>query len=150
MLPGMPPPTGSADEKRLRKLYRDMRSNDQATLLRFAEFLAGSPTPELEPMTEFPTPDVIPRPEQENVVKAIKRLTATYPMIPRERLLNETSSLMTAHVIHGKSATVVIDELEVMFAQHYATLKTEFEAKETSVLRQPEHMGADVSNLITD
>lgn len=129
MLPGMPSPIGSADEKRLRKLYRDMSSQDQATLLRFAEFLAGSPTPDAEPMTEFPAPENIPRPERESVVKAIKRLTATYPMIPRERLLNETSSLMTAHVIHGKTATVVIDELEVVFAQHYNTLKTEFEDK---------------------
>ncbi len=131
MLPGMPQSTGSAEEKRLRKLYRNMSSNDQATLMRFAEFLAGSPTPDLELMTEFPSPESIQRPEQESVVKAIKRLTATYPMIPRERLLNETSSLMTAHVIHGKSATVVIDELEVMFAQHYTTLKTQFEEKET-------------------
>ena len=131
MLPGMPQSTGSADEKRLRKLYRDMCSQDQATLMRFAEFLAGSPTLELEPMTEFPTPEAIPRAEQESVVKAIKRLTATYPMIPRERLLNETSSLMTAHVIHGKPATVVIDELEMMFTQHYTTLKTQFEEKET-------------------
>jgi hypothetical protein len=125
----MPQSTGSAEEKRLRKLYRNMSSQDQATLLRFAEFLAGSPTLDAEPMTEFPTPENIPRPEQENVVKAIKRLTATYPMIPRERLLNETSSLMTAHVIHGKAATVVIDELEVMFTQHYTALKTEFEQK---------------------
>ncbi len=150
MLPGMPQSTGSVEEKRLRKLYRDMRSQDQATLLRFAEFLAGSPTLDAEPMTEFPTPESIPRPEQESVVKAIKRLTATYPMVPRERLLNETSSLMTAHVIHGKSATMVIDELEVMFAQHYTTLKIEFEDKATPASLQAEHTGTDVSNLITD
>ncbi len=150
MLPGMPPSVGSAEEKRLRKLYRNMSSNDQATLMRFAEFLAGSPTPDLEPMTEFPSPESIQRPEQESVVKAIKRLTATYPMIPRERLLNETSSLMAAHVIHGKSATVVIDELEVMFAQHYTTLKTEFEGKETAASLQAEHARADVGNLISD
>lgn len=130
MLPGMPQSTGSVEEKRLRKLYRDMSSNDRATLMRFAEFLAGSPTLDAEPMTAFPTPENLPRPEQESVVKAIKRLTATYPMVPRERLLNETSSLMTAHVIHGKTATVVIDELEVMFAQHYATLKAEFAGNE--------------------
>ena len=134
MLPGMPQSNGSAEEKRLRKLYRDMSSQDQATLMRFAEFLAGSPTLDAEPMTEFPTPENIPRPEQESVVKAIKRLTATYPMVPRERLLNETSSLMTAHVIHGKSAPVVIEELELMFAQHYTTLKAEFEAKEPPAL----------------
>lgn len=150
MLPGMPQSTGSAEEKRLRKLYRNMSSQDQATLLRFAEFLAGSPTLDVEPMTEFPNPESIPRPEQESVVKAIKRLTATYPMVPRERLLNETSSLMTAHVIHGKSAPAVIDELEVMFAQHYTTLKTEFEDKEPPALLQTEHTSTDMSNLITD
>ncbi len=44
MLPGMPQQSGSAEEKRLRKLYRDMNPQDQATLMRFAEFLAGSPT----------------------------------------------------------------------------------------------------------
>ena len=146
MLPGMPPSNGSAEEKRLRKLYRDMSSHDQATLMRFAEFLAGSPTILAEPMTEFPTPESIPRPEQESVVKAIKRLTATYPMVPRERLLNETASLMTAHVIHGKSAAVVVDELEIMFEQHYTSLKTEFE----QTLLQAEDSSPDVPNLITD
>ncbi len=150
MLPGMPQSNGSAEEKRLRKLYRDMSSQDQATLMRFAEFLAGSPTLDAEPMTEFPTPENIPRPEQESVVKAIKRLTATYPMVPRERLLNETSSLMTAHVIHGKSAPVVIEELELMFAQHYTTLKAEFEKEPPPALLQSEHTGADVGKLIAD
>lgn len=129
MLPGMPQSSGSAEEKRLRKLYRDMTPQDQASLLRFAEFLAASPTPDAEPMTEFPVPENIERPEQESVVKAIKRLTATYPMIARDRLLNETSSLMTAHVIHGKSAPHVIDELEILFERHYLDLKADFESK---------------------
>lgn len=127
MLPGLLPQSGSADEKRLRKLYRDMNPNDQATLMRFAEFLAVSPSVTPEPMTEFPQPESIERPEKESVVKAIKRLTATYPMIERDRLLNETSSLMTAHVIHGKPVVEVIDALEAMFSQHYTVLKAEFE-----------------------
>lgn len=130
MLPGMPQSSGSAEEKHLRKLYRGMTPQDQASLLRFAEFLAASPTANAEPMTEFPVPEAIPRPEQESVVKAIKRLTATYHMIERDRLLNETSSLMTAHVIHGKSAPAVIDELEAMFERHYLQLKADFEQKQ--------------------
>jgi hypothetical protein len=52
-------------------------------------------------------------------VKAIKRLMATYPMLDRDKLLHETSGHMTRHVIHGKPAAEVIDELEAMFAQHY-------------------------------
>ena len=63
------------------------------------------------------------------MVKAIKRLTATYHMIDRDRLLNETSSLMTAHVIHGRKAAEVIDELEVLFQRHYQELKADFEQK---------------------
>ncbi|EIJ33230.1 hypothetical protein [Thiothrix nivea] len=134
MLPGMPQQSGSAEEKRLRKLYREMNPQDQAALVRFAEFLATSGSPAAEPMTEFPEPENFPRPEQESVVKAIKRLVATYPMIERDRLLNETSNLMTAHVIHGKLARDVIDELEATFEQHYHALKAEFEQKLTTIL----------------
>lgn len=129
MLPGMPQQSGSSEEKRLRKLYRELNPQDQAALLRFAEFLAASPSVDVEPMTEFPEPEAIPRPAQESVVKAIKRLTATYPMVERDRLLNETSNLMAAHVLHGRTAVEVIDELEVLFEQHYITLRTEFEQK---------------------
>jgi hypothetical protein len=127
MLPAIPQPSGSADEKRLRKLFRAMNPPDQAALLRFAEFLAASPSEVIAPMGEFPQPETIERPQQESVVKAIKRLTATYPMIERDRLLNETSSLMMAHVIHGRTAPDVIDELETLFGRHYLELKTLFE-----------------------
>lgn len=127
MLPAIPQqPGGSADEKHLRKLFRAMNPQDQATLLRFAGFLAASPSEDTAPLGEFPQPEVIERPQKESVIKAIKRLTATYPMIDRDRLLNETSSLMTAHVIHGRSAPDVIDELEVLFERHYIELKTAF------------------------
>jgi hypothetical protein len=127
MLPGIPQQSGSADEKRLRKLFREMNTQDQAGLLRFAEFLAASPSEVTESMTEFPQPEAIPRPEQESVVKGIKRLVATYPMVNRDHLLNDTSRLMTAHVIHGRAAADIIDELETLFEQHYTTLKTTFE-----------------------
>ncbi len=79
MLPGISQQSGSSEEKRLRKLFRELNAQDQASLLRFAEFLAASPSDVAEPMTEFPIPESIARPEQESVVKAIKRLTATYP-----------------------------------------------------------------------
>jgi len=129
MLLGSPQSSGTSEEKRLRKLFRSMKQHDQASLLRFAEFLAAEPGVTAEPMTIFPEPEKQPRPETESVVKAIKRLTAAYPMIGRDRLLNETSGLMTAHVIHGKAAAAVIDELEAMFDKHYNLLKAEFEQR---------------------
>ncbi len=85
----------------------------------FAQFLAGRATMQIE---SDPTPLErvnLPRPKEESVVAAIKRLTATYPMLDRALLLTDASSLMTAHVMHGKSAELVIDELEAMFANYF-------------------------------
>ncbi|CAA6820903.1 MAG: Unknown protein [uncultured Thiotrichaceae bacterium] len=125
MLPILNSSDGS-DEKRLRESFAKLNERDKETLLRFTDFLVASSEPEY-PMGEFPDPEAIVRPEQESVVKAIKRLAATYPMINRDKLLHQTSDLMTAHLINGRAATEVIDELQQLFADHYAQLKQEFE-----------------------
>jgi hypothetical protein len=52
-------------------------------------------------------------------VAAIKRLSDTYFMLDRSLLLDETSSLMTAHLMSGRSAVEVVDELEQLFQQKY-------------------------------
>lgn len=65
---------------------------------------------------------MIPRPEEESVVAAIKRLSESYHMLERSALLTETSSLMTAHVMHGRTADEVIDDLEALFQRHYEEL----------------------------
>lgn len=113
-----------SDEKRLGKLYRSLGPAQQEMLLAFAEFLAGR-----EEATgaakEIPLPAAMPRPEQESVVKAIKRLMATYHMLDRRKLLPETSSFMTQHVMQGRPAREVIDELEIVFARHYEQFKAE-------------------------
>jgi hypothetical protein len=44
----------------------------------------------------------MPRPSQESVVAAIKRLSKTYEMLDRGPMLNETSALMSAHVLQGR------------------------------------------------
>ncbi len=108
-------------ERRLRKLFSDLRPEDQQTLLAFAEFLAGRSTPQRP--SEIPEPKLIPRPARESVVGAIKRLSASYPMLEKAPMLNETSSLMTQHVMHGRSAPDVIDDLEALFRKHYQLLK---------------------------
>ena len=119
--------SGSSSEKQLRQLFKQLSPANQQTLLSFAEFLAQRTLATQSTSTEFPQPEVIERPVQESVVKAIKRLTATYPMIARDLLLNETSSLMSAHVIQGRAAADIIDELESVFAKHYRQLKQQFE-----------------------
>ncbi len=127
MFPSIQQSSSKNPEKHLRALFRQLDPQDQATLMRFAEFLVASAQVQLKAPKELPLPESIERPAEESVVKAIKRLTATYSMLNPDRLLSETSSLMTAHVMHGKAAAVIIDELEALFLRHYQSFKTEFE-----------------------
>ncbi len=120
----------SALERRLLKAFAGLTPEQQATVADFAEFLAArgageeadaEPAPPAEPVP-------IPRPEKESVVAAIKRLTATYPMLERSAMLNETSSLMTQHVVQGRPAREVIDDLEALFRRHYDALRGDLPA----------------------
>ncbi|EHQ51052.1 hypothetical protein ECTPHS_00085 [Ectothiorhodospira sp. PHS-1] len=116
----LPPHSAHASpERRLRSLYRGLSAADRETLLAFAEFLAGRAA---AAPTSVPAPEPIPRPEEESVIRAMKRLSATYPMLDKACLLNETSQLMTQHVMQGRAAVEVIDELEAVFARHYQRL----------------------------
>lgn len=124
-------------QKRLRAILNELPESSAGTLLAFAEFLlhrgesndAAERLPEqhVTPASkaETPMPELldIPRPEQESVVKAIKRLSETYPMLDRNKLLGETSTLLTQHVVQGRDRVQVIDELEVVFRRYYEDLK---------------------------
>lgn len=107
-----------SDGKRLLALFRALSETRQLTLIEFAAFLAdkeaadSAHAPALEPVP-------IPRPDQENVVLAIKRLRATYPMLDSADMFNEASAQMTRHLMHGVAATEVIDELEQIFLTRY-------------------------------
>ena len=110
------------DQRSLLDNYLALNESDQTTLRAFAEFLAdrsSGAVGESDLPTEPVLPKAIPRPQKESVIGAIKRLSETYYMIDRKDLLTETSSLMSAHIMHGRSAPEVIDELEALFAIHY-------------------------------
>jgi hypothetical protein len=64
-------------------------------------------------------PELIARPEQETVIAAIKRLKKTYYMLDTDKLLDETSSLMGQHILRGREASAVIDELQNLFQKYY-------------------------------
>jgi hypothetical protein len=51
-------------------------------------------------------------------------------MLDRSAMLNDTSTLMGAHVLQGRSASVVVDELEALFARHYAKYREEKDNKD--------------------
>jgi len=129
-----------ADEREhLLQLLDRLGPSDRSAVLAFAEFLnqrAGQwggasrsvPPATAEPREQAPAPPVeepadIPRPENESVVAAVKRLSRTYPMLEKREMLNETSALVAQHVMQGRDAMEVIDELEIIFQRRYEKLK---------------------------
>ncbi len=104
-------------EKKLLTLFKRLAEADQQNLLAFAEFLCSRES--AESAGPVPEPQPIPRPEDESVVAAIKRLSATYPMLDTPELLNESSALMTQHVMQGREAGDVVDDLEALFQRFY-------------------------------
>ena len=109
------------DEKDLLKHFRVLAPEQQETLISFAEFLAARAAAAAP--RECGEPEAIPRPVEERVVQAIKRLRLTYPMIDHSKMLHELSDFMTQHLVMGKPAAAVIDALEVVFRRHYDQLK---------------------------
>mgnify|MGYP001401397966 CR=1 FL=1 len=112
---------GSGDERRLVRLFRGLRGSDREALFAFAEFLQtrglDAAQQESAQLPQVPMPE--PRPPKETVVGAIKRLRRVYPMLDGSKMLHETSALMAAHVLQGRQAAEVIDELEVLFESRW-------------------------------
>ncbi len=105
--------------KRLREIFDRLPAAQQQALLEYAEFLAARHATD----AQVHAPLDIPRPADESVVLAIKRLRATYPMLDPAQLLNETYELMTQHTVKGRDRVEVIDELELVFRRHYERLR---------------------------
>jgi len=133
LTPGLlPQRAGAHDERQLLRLYRRLDAESRRTLLRFAEFLAersGSAPMARGDAANAATdgalaePTFEARPAGESVVAAIKRLRRGYPMLDSGTMLQETSTLMAQHVLQGRDAAAVIDDLEALFAARYAALK---------------------------
>ena len=118
----------SPEQQKLLKLFRRLSDTDRSAVISFAAFLADRPAAEKQATggdTPAATPQPIPRPEQETVIGAMRRLTATYPIVEKADLLHEASGLMSAHVMQGKPAVEVIDELEVVFRRHFERVNSE-------------------------
>ncbi|MEN8169580.1 MAG: Crp/Fnr family transcriptional regulator [Pseudomonadota bacterium] len=109
--------SGPGPEKRLLELYKALPDAESKSLLDFAEFLAerAGPVEASEPQE----PVDIPRPDEETVVAAMKRLRDTYLMLDHSKMLHEASGLMGEHMMQGRPAPEVIDELELMFVRYY-------------------------------
>lgn len=105
-------------EQALLALFQQLSGEDRHALLAYAEFLAARRTA-AAPVSPAGMPQPEPRPADETVVMAIKRLTRVYPMLDRRRLMGPTSQLMAQHALQGRPAVEVITELEIVFERHY-------------------------------
>ncbi len=110
------PQSKDKPEKRLAQIYAQLAEAERKTLLDFAEFLAARSQSD-KPVSLEPKP--IPRPAEENVVAALKRLRETYHMLDHSKMLNEASALMAQHMMQGRPAQEVIDELEQIFQRDF-------------------------------
>jgi hypothetical protein len=122
-------------EKKLLKLFNRLGAPERDMLLGFAEYLTvraeGGTVPQA-----IPAPLDIPRPENESVVAALKRLSSTYHMLDDPRLLNEASALMSQHVMQGREAGQVIDELQKLFEKFYQEVLAELELEVAGTMKK--------------
>lgn len=86
------------------------------TLIEFSEFLASKyPAEKQVDQTYNP----LPRPQGESVIAAIKRLSKSYPMLDKTTLFDQTSAVMSAHILQNVSKEESIDKLEHIFREKY-------------------------------
>lgn len=95
----------SADEARLLDAFRRLDARGRASLADYAAFLAARQPPAMAAAPE-------PRPAAETVVQAIRRLSRSYPGLGRHALMPLAERLLAQHMVDGRPAAEVIDELE--------------------------------------
>jgi hypothetical protein len=112
------------DAKALADLFNSLDTERQRSLFDYAEFLQSQGGLMQQEIAE---PVAVPREDNESVVGAIKRLKKTYPMIDSMEVFAVASNLMTDHMVKGRDADEVINEIEVLFEETYKKLLREFE-----------------------
>lgn len=108
---------------RLAAIANALPASARRSLLEFAEFLATRHA--AERAGPLPAPKALARPERESVVAAMQRLAEQYDMLERDTLLSAAADLMSQHVLQGRAAAAVIDDLETLFSERYAALKAQ-------------------------
>lgn len=110
--------------KSLIEIFDMLDAERQASLFDYAEFLQSKGGLVVKEVGE---PMDIPRPDGETVVGAIKRLKQTYPMIDSMKVFSSASELMTEHMVKGRDAVEVIDEMEKIFEDFYSKMLKELQ-----------------------
>ena len=117
-------------QEKILGVFGKLSAADRDAVTSFAEFLlsrsdtrvaTSPPVPAVS--AAIPEPEPLPRPAEERVVAAVKRLSKTYFMLDKSKMLGATSDLVTQHIMQGREAAEIIDELEQVFTDQYQQLK---------------------------
>ncbi len=103
------------DDRELMRRIGELGDADRHALESFLDFLLQRAAERVSDAPREPLP--IGRPDSESVVAAMRRLTATYPMIDTDRAFHRASALMSEHLVGGRDAGSVIDDLEALFEE---------------------------------
>ena len=101
------------------EIFDTLDDERRSSLFDFAEYLQSKGGLVKKEIGE---PVKIPRPEEETVVGAVKRLKQSYPMIESMTVFSAASSLMTEHMVNGRDVVEVIDEMEKLFEESFEKL----------------------------
>jgi hypothetical protein len=110
--------------KNLAEIFDTLDDERKKSLFDYAEFLQSKGGLVEKEIGE---PVDIPRPDEETVVGAVKRLKQTYPMIESMTVFSAASSLMTEHMVNGRDVIEVIDEMEKLFEESFNKLLKDME-----------------------
>ena len=102
----------------IKQLFSKLDEEHQQAIIDYAAFLAQRRVAKDSTGMDL-KPESIERPQQESVIAAIKRLKKTYYMLDTDTMLNQTSALMGQHILKGREASAVIDELQSIFEDQY-------------------------------
>jgi len=97
---------------------KQLSATHQQSVIDFARFLVEQ-YPQKSISSEILEPGKLGRPANETVVAGLKRLKKTYFMLDTDDLLNKASALMGQHILQGREAESVIDDLQHLFESSY-------------------------------
>ena len=109
----------SSIERTLLEYFNNLNESKQEQLIDFALFLNNQEQGSNDLSNKKKEPANIPRPENESVIQAISRLSKTYSMLSKTKLLAPASELLSSSVMQKADPKATIDKLEIEFKNNY-------------------------------
>ncbi len=104
------------EEEKLVGRFRELPARERSSLLDYLDYLYDRTNSVVCAAKE---PLSMERPPDETVIGAMQRLRQTYPMLNTDGIFDRASALMSEHMLYGREANAVIDDLEALFRETF-------------------------------